>query len=73
MDGSWWWCGVWVLLPAEEGAEAEMLDDGEFGEDFGVVHFKHALGYISERLRGFMGLSDTLLILPHPACTPEIS
>lgn len=36
--------GVGVAVPAEEGAEAEVLDDGELGEDFGVVHFEHALG-----------------------------
>ena len=36
--------GVRVAVPGEEGAEAEVLDDGEFGEDFGVVHFEHALG-----------------------------
>ena len=33
-----------MAVPAEEGAEAEVLDDGELGEDFGVVHFEHALG-----------------------------
>ena len=56
MDRSRWRRGVWVLLPAEEGAEVEMLDDGKFGEDFCVVHFKHALGYISERLPGLVGV-----------------
>ena len=34
------------MREAEEGAEAEVLDDGEFGEDFGVVHFYHALGFV---------------------------
>lgn len=34
---------VWVFFPGEEGAEGEVLDDGEFGEDFCVVHFDHAL------------------------------
>lgn len=28
-----------VALPCEEGAEGEVLDDGEFGKYLGVVHF----------------------------------
>lgn len=35
--------GVGVWGEGEEGAEGEVLDDGEFGEDFCVVHFDHAL------------------------------
>ena len=35
--------GVGVWAEGEEGAEGEVLDDGEFGEDFCVVHFYHAL------------------------------
>ena len=40
-----WWRrdGVGVAVPAEKRAEAEVLDDGELGEDFGVVHLEHAL------------------------------
>ena len=29
--------------PGEEGAEGEVLNYGEFGEDFSVVHLDHAL------------------------------
>ena len=43
VDGGWGRRGVWVELPAEERAEGEVLHDGEFGEDFCVVHFDHAL------------------------------
>ena len=32
-----------IALPGEEGAEGEVLDDGIFGEDFGVKHLDHAL------------------------------
>ncbi len=42
MDGSGRRGGVRVWVEAEEGAEAEMLHDGELGQDFGVVHFQHA-------------------------------
>ena len=35
--------GVRVAGPLEEGAEREVLDHGELGEDFCVVHFEHAL------------------------------
>ena len=35
--------GVRVRVEAEEGAEAEVLHDGELGQDLGVVHFEHAL------------------------------
>lgn len=35
--------GLWVVVPGEEGAKGEMLDDGELGEDFDIVHFNHAL------------------------------
>ena len=35
-------CGVGVRVKAEEGAEAEMLHDGEFRQYFCVVHFDHA-------------------------------
>ena len=42
MDGSGRRCGVRVRVEAEEGAEAEMLHDGEFGQYFCVVHFDHA-------------------------------
>lgn len=31
------------MVEGEEGAEGEVLDDGELGEDFCVVHFYHAL------------------------------
>lgn len=44
MDGWWGGNGGWVLVPTEEGAEFEVLDDGELGEDFDVVHFEHSLG-----------------------------
>ncbi len=47
MDGGRWWNGVGIAIPAEEGAEAEVLDDGEFGEDFCVVHFDHSLEVFS--------------------------
>lgn len=43
MHGSGWGNGVRVRVEAEEGAEAEMLHDGELGQDLGVVHFQHAL------------------------------
>ena len=42
MDRSGWRCGVGVRIEAEEGAEAEMLYDGELGQYFCVVHFDHA-------------------------------
>ncbi len=42
MYRSWWWCGVRVPVEAEEGAEAEVLHDGELGQNFCVVHFDHA-------------------------------
>lgn len=42
MDRSGWRCGVGVPVEAEEGAEAEMLHDGELGQHFCVVHFDHA-------------------------------
>lgn len=32
-----------VMFPAEKGTEGKMLDDGEFGEDLGIIHFDHAL------------------------------
>lgn len=38
--------GLWdvgVGFPGEEGAEREVLDDRELGENFGVVHLDHAL------------------------------
>ncbi|KZL64340.1 hypothetical protein CI238_03832, partial [Colletotrichum incanum] len=35
--------GVGVLVPGEEGAKSEVLDDGELLEDFCVEHFEHAL------------------------------
>jgi hypothetical protein len=35
--------GVGVAIETEEGAEGEVLHDGELGKDFGVVHFDHAL------------------------------
>lgn len=35
--------GVWVFFPGEQRAEGEVLNDGEFGENFCVVHFNHAL------------------------------
>lgn len=43
MDGGRGRGRVGVGVEAEEGAEAEVLDDGELGQDFGVVHFDHAL------------------------------
>lgn len=43
VHGSGWGGGVRVRVEAEEGAEAEVLHDGELGQDFGVVHFQHAL------------------------------
>ncbi len=30
------------MIPAEKRTEAEMLHDGELGEDFCIVHFDHA-------------------------------
>jgi hypothetical protein len=42
-----WRYGIRIAFPAKEGAEAEVLDDGEFGENFCVVHFDHALGKAS--------------------------
>ena len=41
------WDGIWIMVEAEQRAEGEMLHDGEFGEDFCVVHFKHALNSVS--------------------------
>lgn len=38
--------GVGIALPAEEGAEGEVLHHWEFGEDFGNVHFQHALFFL---------------------------
>ena len=35
--------GARIALPAEEGAEAEMLHDWELAQDFDVVHLQHAL------------------------------
>lgn len=43
MHGSGRGSGVRVRVEAEEGAEAEMLHDGELRQDFSVVHFQHAL------------------------------
>ena len=36
-----------VRGPGEEGTEGEVLDDGKFGKDFHIVHFDHALHYVS--------------------------
>ena len=35
--------GIRIGGPAEKGAEGEVLDNGEFREDFRVVHLDHAL------------------------------
>ena len=46
MHGCWRWNGVRISIPAEERAESEMLHDGEFGQDFCVVHFDHTLALV---------------------------
>ena len=43
VDGCLDFLGGRVGGEGEEGAEGEVLDYGEFGEDFCVVHFDHSL------------------------------
>ena len=65
--------GVRVCREGEEGAEGEVLDDRKFREDFCVVHLDHSLmwGQSMHVIKSVMIL--TLLILAHPALTPETS
>ena len=43
MGRSWRWSRVRISVPAEQRAEAKVLDYGEFRKNFGIVHFDHAL------------------------------
>lgn len=43
MDGSWLRDGIWVLIPAEERPEIEVLNDRKLGQDFGYIHLDHTL------------------------------
>ena len=43
MDGSWLRDGIWVLIPAEERSEIEVLNDRELGQDFSYIHLDHTL------------------------------
>jgi len=50
-----------------------MLDDRKLRKNFRVVHFDHALRFILEFYIDSPGMKHTLLILPHPDLTPEMS
>ena len=49
-----------------------MLDYREFGKNLGIVHLQHSLEIISSGKSQKVKI-HALLILPHPAFTPEMS
>lgn len=61
------------MLPAEQGSEGEMLYNWKFREDLCIIHFDHTLDHDKHYNLGGRDLSQTLLILPHPERTPDIS
>jgi hypothetical protein len=65
--------GVWIRGEGEKGAEGEVLDYWELGENFSVVHLDHSLVLKSANVVYQGALRLTLLILAHPAFTPETS
>jgi hypothetical protein len=66
--------GIWVFFPGEQRAEGEVLDYGEFGEDFCVIHFYHTLCNRQSSNLAYQGEGVvTLLIFAHPAFTPDMS